>query len=243
VTYPLHCDLHNKDFKNESGARLHFTKSKDHMDVAVGGDIPVEDPYVPAAAAVAAPLVRRDPEGEMNYKLTPGVRSLKMLAPRCECHRTDQAGGWWYRCLARGHDPYFSPDHYGERTEEVLGAPNAAGEQEVVDTKTIKVKVLGGPNFVAIPYTGRHSGDESVAMRKARGKGYRKPEELGLSPRCQFHNCWVKLDLPETNTLGPRAMDFCIEEQYRVIRADSQGIFLEVLNETKKDRQWATLAS
>src|SRR5437773_8397240 len=55
----------------------------------------------------------RDISGNKNYQNKPALRMLKMLYPQCEeCQTKDKGNGWWYRCETRGHDPYFSKDHY-----------------------------------------------------------------------------------------------------------------------------------
>lgn len=243
----LTCDLHGKSFKNRTGYRVHMERAKGHRsEPALAPQIEEVDdePLVPPVVVQTAPFtpgaVRyNDPEGPKNWS-TKGMRGIKMSFPRHdECQAEDKGPGWWYRCEAKGHQPYFTPDHYGEKIVEELGPPNADGNQEVLKTKTIKVKIPGSPNLKQIPLTGRHNADENTAMRKARGEGCRLPEELGLAPRCQFWNCWVKLNTRATDLSGNGG--YCEENHRKASNADRNGTFLEQLNEKKKGVQWATL--
>lgn len=184
-----------------------------------------------------------------------GYRTIKMAYPLCpegrsgasagECQARDGGPGWWYRCEAKGHNPYFTPDHYGERIEEELGPPDAEGNREVLGAKTIKVKVLGGPNIKPVPYTGRHNGDFNTAMRKARGKGCRLPEEIGVAPMCQYsetgRDCYWQEGLRSYGDVGV----FCSPEQFKAVMFDQHRTpnqqFPEVLNQDKKKALWENI--
>jgi hypothetical protein len=226
-------------FKSQIGWQGHFRR-KDHQDSGLEPVLETQNGAVLETAPLKVVPKYTDPIGDKNYQLTPGLRSLKMVAPvHDECQKRDRGPGWWYRCEAQGHNPYFTADHYGNKTEEVVEL-DADGDLVVTGTKTKKIKIPGAPNLRQVPYTGRHNADENTAIRKARGEGLRFPEELGLSPRCQFWNCWIKVDAEATDTT-PRRGDFCDEAQAKVARADKRGTMLEVLNDEKKEKQWATL--
>lgn len=219
--------------------------------------IPLEPIPVPVQTKGVA-LVR-DPLIIFGSKGT-GYRTIKMAYPRClECQPMyGDTPGWWYLCERKGHNPYFTPDHYGEKSVEELGPPDADGAQEVIRTKTIKVKILGGPNIKPMPYTGRHN--TAMAMQMYRGKGYRLPEEIGVAPMCQYsesgRDCYAQdgTQIKDSSgrvvqTLHLRVFGdigtFCNVDQYKAVMVDqrrSQNVkFREVLNEEKRRAQWDSI--
>jgi hypothetical protein len=167
-----------------------------------------------------------------------GMRALKMIRPICqECQSQDDAPGWWYRCIDKGHQPYFSADREDFKTKRKTERDE---DGDLVITGEVKVPIIiqGGPNLAQVLLTGRHNADQHTAMRKARGKGFREPQELGLDPFCDAFNCWSQDDLQDYEGLGR----YCSKDQAKAVAADQRHIKLEVLNDEQKVNQWAEIS-
>jgi hypothetical protein len=229
------------DFKTALAFAGH-QRSKGHPNYV--GSSPTPEEFSPTTGAVLIKV----PGAERVYGARgTGYRTIKMGAARClECQaRFGDTPGWWYKCLARGHNPYFSADRFEDREKQEWGETLPDGTQRAQGTsEKYRVRIPGGPNIVCVPYTGRHNGDFNTAMRKARGKGRVLLEEIGVAPMCQYsesgRDCYYQgPDLKSYGDMG----QYCCVDHYKAVAQDQRlsGKFPEVLNDRKKREVWESI--
>lgn len=161
------------------------------------------------------PAEPRDIGGRRATATGYGLRSVKMLYPRCEVCQ-DPANirpRWWETC---SHDPYYSV------TEETITEPiieiNDQGEREIVDRKQ-RIVQHRHPNLKQVAVHLRLNSGGEVPRRRA--QGYIFPEEHPtepLKPFCQYHDCWSQ----SIEVRSPAYGDYCSKEQAQMVGLDYQ---------------------
>lgn len=166
------------------------------------------------------------------------VRTIKMLAPVCASCQERNLRNWWERCQ---HNPYFSPSprrisvpvlacvvcgeevspgtafHCDQTNFEVRGSKETVQTEMVANTREVPVD------------EGNLSGR---AVERARSKGWKMPEELGIAPMCQFQGCWNPN--PKVRTSWG---DYCSEVEARIIGHGQTGEAVEVHSQRKRNQQ------
>jgi hypothetical protein len=190
-----------------------------------------EEPKVPLETIDLTVRVVPTKGARANRKVNVSLRTLKMLAPRCLEHN-DSTPGWWYTCLELGHDPY---QQIVERTENVrkLSQPDERGRRKVLGVEP-EVYFVQSYVWRQLPFTGKHNG--GIELSQATGKGWVLPEKRGVSPLCQFLDCWV----PNPQISTPYG-DFCTRPQAQIVAAEATNTFLVVNDGTIRARQIAAL--
>ncbi len=175
------------------------------------------------------------PRTNLRLPSKPGVRpvgrTVKMLFPRCEvCQAPENVRPrWWETCE---HSPYQTHSERPETTPTLDtlddGTVVKTGEQTRIVYET-------GWNLVQIKLSERVNSGRGI--ERARAKGMLLPEEKGLSPFCQYFDCWSQ-DIRYRTAHG----DYCNERQAKEIALEEIGEAREVHDERKAAEQLARIA-
>lgn len=152
----------------------------------------------------------RTPEGRMipdpNQDFTQSCQSERDA-------NGDSVRGWWDKCEALGHDPYFTTRVWF--SEE----PVVNDEGEVERTKKVRHEDRR-PNISQVSAGIRvNSGQRSVQYKMQRF-GFKRLPEIGYAEVCQFRNCQNPV------TVTSRFGKYCNVEHASLIAADQQGLIL-----------------
>lgn len=191
------------------------------------------------------------PEALEKYNLpsgntkSPAIRTVKMVAPQCDvrigdstrhpCTEGPHRADWFATCP---HDPYFHEQEMPEIREDREFQED--GTYIVTNRETVW-RMRRIPNLRQVPGSPRHLG---FSISKARSRGWRFPEELGVAPFCQYQDCWSQ-DLPDRWVSEDYGV-FCSEQHATNTLAQRLKVTLEVGDEpaarSKRREQLAKLA-
>lgn len=123
--------------------------------------------------------------------------------------------GWYEKCEARGHDPYFrTAKRYV--TVDIVEADPETGEEYVVGTKK-KVLEFRTPNVTRVSPDIMHNSGLGVA-RKMKYLGYKRLRDIGFAEVCQYRACMKE---PQFRAAGYG--DYCSLEHLNLVAARESG--------------------
>ncbi|HLA81661.1 MAG TPA: hypothetical protein VJP78_08625 [Thermoleophilia bacterium] len=165
-------------------------------------------------------------------------RAVKMAVPRCDpCQGTGRLN-WWEDCP---HKPYHvrrqtlveSPVIKCSRCDEVLPddtLEHCGGQDfEIVEIKRKPQIEVTINTAQAVVDDAVNSGQQVDIMRR---KGWKLPQELGISPMCQLSRCYRPNPRVRTN-FG----DYCSELHAKLVALYLEGESVEIFNQRKMRKQ------
>lgn len=163
------------------------------------------------------------PRQRVRRDLMPSGRFIKMLKPQCPLERQDDEDSFENPCSEDGGAWWVDCE---KRGHDPYYTTIKKGDQEV-----------RRPNLTQVALNIRVNSGQGVESAKRRGR--KMPEEMGLAPFCQYLDCWSQNIKFKNAEYG----DYCTEDQLKMVMVDVNEVTLEVLNEKKRRRQLAQLAT
>lgn len=159
-----------------------------------------------------------------------GGRTLKLIRPICSiCQgHASTPSDWWKTCQ---HEPYFVKE------ERVVRKPIIEEREDgtkIITSHEETLEYVEKPNLGQVQFGNPRVSSDGAVAYQTEVHGYRKPEDFGFAPFCEYQNCWSQNGL-KTYTTGT----FCREIEAKMVAIDQRrGVkAFEVLLEEKQREQ------
>ena len=156
------------------------------------------------------------PEGRIVPK-----RDQTPLRQNCQNER-DETGasivGWWDKCEALGHDPYYTTRVWYSKEPEYGPDPDNPDQIVLIKDKTVRHESKY-PNVSQVAAHTRVNGGRGVQFKMERS-GFKRLRDMGYKEVCQFRNCQKEIKF--TSRVG----QYCSQEHAVLVGADLQSVFL-----------------
>lgn len=159
------------------------------------------------------------PNSQIRGKMVANAYEPPEIGPGMEnCQLEGE--GWWDKCEARGHDPYFRTTRL-YTTVDIEETDPETGDVFVTGTRK-KVREVRTVNATQVSPDIAHNSGVGLS-RKIQRRGFKRLKDLGFAEVCQYRAC-QKEPLFRAAGLG----DYCSLEHLNLIAARSDGEYLTV---------------